>query len=357
MKNLNELRAYVGDLNSILGIKEYVLTDGKANGMRAMDLKNGIGLEMTILKERALDIPYLSYKGINIGFASKTGLIAPWYFTEDGYRGFLKQFNAGFLTSCGITYSGNPSERMDRKYGLHGVLSNIPAQNVTALVKEKEGQVILEVKGRMREACVFAENIELHRTIEVETQENRVHIHDEVINCGYEAQPLMNVYHMNYGYPMLSEHASVYTSADLVEPRDEEAQKGIDCYYQMEKPQIGYQEQCFFHTQATEKAEGFAMIYNKNLELAVVTHYNPKKMPVLCEWKNMQAGDYALGLEPTAAGVMGPDWAKKQGILKFLNPGDTEIYDFCIDFLEEKNIIQSYIEKSIQKNIHFSEER
>ena len=349
MKKLNELRDYIGDLNSILGIKEYKLTDGKANGMRALDLKNGIGIEMTILKERALDIPYLSYKGVNIGFASKTGLIAPWYFTEDAYRGFLKQFNAGFLTSCGITYSGNPSERNGRKYGLHGTLSNIPAQNVATFVREKEGQVILEVTGTMKEACVFAENVELHRTIEVKTEENKIHIHDEVVNCGFEAQPMMSVYHMNYGYPMLSEHASIYTSAEIIEPRDAEAEKGIDSYSQMEPPQIGYHEQCFFHTQSSGKTEGFAMIYNKKLELAVITHYNPKKFPVLCEWKNMQAGDYALGLEPTAAGVMGPDWANERGILRYLAPGDTEIYDLCVEFLEDREKIQSYIDKSIQK--------
>ena len=51
------LRQYVGDLDSIFGIKDYTYNDGPARGMRALDVKNGKGLEMTLAADRGLDIP------------------------------------------------------------------------------------------------------------------------------------------------------------------------------------------------------------------------------------------------------------------------------------------------------------
>lgn len=44
MKNINfnkrEMLRYVGDLNQIFGMKEYILSDEKAKGVRAFDIRN-----------------------------------------------------------------------------------------------------------------------------------------------------------------------------------------------------------------------------------------------------------------------------------------------------------------------------
>ena len=123
---MQTLRQYVGDLDSIFGIKDYTYNDGPARGMRAFDVKNGKGLEMTLAADRGLDIPGLRYKGVNVSFAAKVGLRAPSLYTEDAGRGFLKQFNAGMLTTCGITYAGAACEDGGRKLGLHGNYDNTP---------------------------------------------------------------------------------------------------------------------------------------------------------------------------------------------------------------------------------------
>ena len=90
--DLMTLRQYVGDINTVIGITDYTFNEGMAKGLRAMDIKNGKGLQMTVLPDRAMDIAYLCCNGVNIGFNSKTGLTAPQFFTEDGARGFLKSF-------------------------------------------------------------------------------------------------------------------------------------------------------------------------------------------------------------------------------------------------------------------------
>ncbi len=101
------LRQKVGDLASICGIKDYTFNDGPARGMRAFDLDNGRNVRMTVLADRGLDIPAFQYKGENIAFHSKTGLRSPFLYQEDGgVKGWLRQFNAGLLTTCGLTHAG-----------------------------------------------------------------------------------------------------------------------------------------------------------------------------------------------------------------------------------------------------------
>ena len=129
-----ELRKRCGDLNGLCGIKDYVFNDGPARGVRAFDLKNGRGLELTVLADRGLDIPYLSYKGINIGLLNKVGVRSPHLYREDGASGFLKQFYAGMLTTCGLTYAGAAGEDGGVPLGLHGPFDNLPAAGARGML-------------------------------------------------------------------------------------------------------------------------------------------------------------------------------------------------------------------------------
>ena len=105
---LFEMRKRVGNLNALMGVTDYVLNDGPGKGVRVFHVKNGKGLDLTVAADRGLDIPYLAFKGVPMSFASKTGMRNPAFYREEGVRGFLKQFNAGMLTTCGLSYAGAP---------------------------------------------------------------------------------------------------------------------------------------------------------------------------------------------------------------------------------------------------------
>lgn len=343
-QELLELRKYVGDLDTVLGICDCTYNEGKAKGVRALQIKNGSGLELTVLPDRAMDIPYLSYKGTNIGFNSKTGVTAPQFFTESGGRGFLKSFYAGFLTTCGITYAGAAGEYKGEQRGLHGEISNIPADMVSKQLVEENGELKLRVAGRMKQACIFDEHVVMEREIVVDTAGNSICVNDVITNMGFEPCQTMNLYHVNFGYPMLDEGARTYFSAANMQPRDDIAKAGADAYNVMEKPQEGYQEQCFFFTDDAPQKDSFAMLVHKDGNLAVVVHYDQTQCPLLTEWKCMMAGDYALGLEPTTAGVMGNAAAEKSGMMRFIAPGEEYRYQFKIDILDDTAEIQKYID-------------
>ena len=124
-----ELESYCGDLAQVFGIEECVLEDGKARGTRGYLLDNGCGLEMIVLRDKCFTIPKLKFKGVNIGLITKAGICGPWFYQEDGTRGFLRNFEGGFLTTCGLTYMGTPGEENGNKNGLHGVISNTPMEH------------------------------------------------------------------------------------------------------------------------------------------------------------------------------------------------------------------------------------
>jgi hypothetical protein len=51
---------FVGDFSQVFGTKDYTLNSGIAQGTRANDIKNGSGLEFTVLPDRGMDIAWLS---------------------------------------------------------------------------------------------------------------------------------------------------------------------------------------------------------------------------------------------------------------------------------------------------------
>lgn len=342
------LRMKCGDPAGLCGIKDYVFNDGPARGVRAIDLKNGRGMELTLLADRGLDIPYLSYKGVNIGLLNKVGVRSPYLYREDGAHGFLKQFYAGMLTTCGMTYAGAAGEDDGQQLGLHGPFDNIPAFGVTAWKDYEGDEMVLRVAGQVREAEVFGPNMLMTRRFTLDTERNELHIHDVVENQGFATSPLMLVYHINFGYPMLDEGAVTYYSTQDVAPRTDFAAEGMGNYDVMEAPEIGRDEQCYYHTNHGT-GEAFAMIHNAKLGLAAIVRYDKAVFPLLCEWKCMRAGEYALGLEPTTSGVVCRPEARENGLLTYLDAGASRTFDVTIEITDDPARIDAYKARAHKK--------
>src|SRR5699024_6610558 len=113
----------------------------------------------------------------------------PALYTEDGGRGFLKQFYAGMLTTCGLTYAGATCVDGDRRLGLHGNYSNTPAGKVSCETVYEGDEAVLRLRGEVREACVFEENLLLTREVRIHTEKNAYKVIDRVENQGFEASP------------------------------------------------------------------------------------------------------------------------------------------------------------------------
>lgn len=344
MPSKRELEAYCGDVSQVFGIRECSLQGGKATGTRAYLLNNGRGLELMALTDKCFAIPQLRFKGVNIGFLTKTGICGPQFFQEEGTRGFLRNFEAGFLTTCGLSYVGTPGEENDQKNGLHGVISNTPIENASSGVTWEGDTATLTLSGTAREGYLFGPNLVIHKQLSMSTAENKLVLHDTVENKGFEASPLMLLYHFNYGYPMLDENVHIYTNYDHVVPRDERSAPFADAICQYGKPRTDTEEVVVFRTMSDKsRTDGRTLVYNPKLGIAVQMHLNAHQLPILNQWKSECAGDYALGLEPGTGHVGGRINTRRDGLLMTIAPGEEKHFDVTVDFLDDRAEIEARI--------------
>ena len=329
MVNKRQLLRYIGDYSQIFGIKEYMLTGGKAKGVKAFDIHNGAGLEFSVVADRCLDIGRLTFKGVNCSYMGKTEIVSPVYYDESEHA-FFRNFYAGFLTTCGLRNVGEPSADNGESFGLHGRISNTPGEEVCASIVWEDDVPVMTVSGQMREARFFGENMLLKRKISCSYGENKIWIHDCVENRGFKCEPLMLLYHFNMGYPLLDENAMLLSPSRTVVPYDSEASKGCHLRNQMQPPTPDYVEQVFYHDLQTD-ADGntcVAMV-NHRRELGIALHLNKKQLFNLTQWKQMGESEYALGLEPCNCYVGGRLDPLNKDILQYLKPGESK--DFHIE--------------------------
>ena len=229
-----------------------------------------------------MDIAWADYKGIALSFISKTGIVSPAY-CEPAGNGFLRSFHAGLLTTCGLTSMGAACEDEGKALGLHGRASNIPAEDVCVSNEWDADDFIMKIRGRVRESVVFGENITLTREIKANLGENKLTISDIVENCGFERQPLMLLYHFNFGYPLLDSRTKLILPEGTVKARDEAAEKGIGSFDEFSEPIHGYAEQVFYHDLITkDDGKVTTILFNEDLcisGLGAYIKYNKKQLP------------------------------------------------------------------------------
>jgi hypothetical protein len=319
-----ELLARIGDPQQLAGARGCILTDGKADGVRAIEVSTGSGLSFTVLPGRGMDIPFTSYKGKSIGFFSGTGVTSPAYYDASGLE-WRRTFYAGLLTTCGIANSGAPSVDQGKEFGLHGRLANAAAENLSVDQDWEGDEFVIRLKGTMREAESMVENLTLTRRFETSLGSKTIRIHDTVQNRGFSPEPLMLLYHFNFGVPLLAPGARIVGPIRETVARDDEAKKdrGIEECLSYPEPVAGYQEKVFFHTLGVD-AEGktFIALLNRDTgggePLGFVMRWDPRQLPHLVQWKMPCKGFYVLGLEPGTAVPMGRGVLRQQGKLAMI---------------------------------------
>lgn len=326
-----QLLKYLGSIQQLAGIKSYTYNSGKENGIKAFMVNNGSGMEFEVLADRGMDIGLTRFKGMPISFFSKNGMVSP-YLHEDTEQGFFRSFIPGMLTTCGITSMGTACIDEGIPLGVHGRQSNTPAEDVSIYQEWENNCFVMKLRGKIAETQFFGAHMVLTREITCHMGENLIRIHDIVENKGYEDTPIMMLYHINFGFPLLSESAVLYTSENtIITPRTERAAKGIDKCYVFEAPKHRYKEQVFYHTYPESSSRNaVAGIYNQDLSIGGFVRFKKDTLPYLVEWKQMGEGDYALGLEPGTWCCEGRAEARKRKELKLLAPSECMEFDIEI---------------------------
>ena len=337
-----ELKQRIGDISQIAGIKSYTLNEGRAKGVDAMDVRTGSGFSFTVLPGRAMDIAWMDYKGMPVSYITKAGITNSQYYQPYGYE-WLRSFYGGMLTTCGLTHVGPPGKDGIWDLGIHGRISNTPAEEVSCNIEWEGNELVLTVQGKMREAVLYEENMVLSRKIVARGGENKVFVYDEIKNDSYQDTPFMLLYHINIGFPLLSEQSCLIVPVIETKAHDEDAIKNIKQFDRFEVPVQGYAAQVFSHKLAADNnANTCAGIINESMGFGFYIKYNKKELPFFTEWKMMGQQDYVVGLEPGSCLPIGRSAAREKGGLEMLKPGERRTVKLELGILTSEGEIQDF---------------
>jgi len=330
----SETVKYIGNLSQLGHCRHYSFTEGWARGMRAVDISTGSGLQFTVLPDRGMDISMASYKGKNLVYLTCNGETHPSYFEPEGI-GWLRTFAAGLLTTCGLTYLGSPCKDEGEHLGLHGRFSTIPACRFSDLSGWEDDNYHYRLKGTIEEGYIFGNKLRMEREISSICGQNVIHIQDSVTNFGSMPSPYTILYHINFGYPLLTEDTELLIDPSDTQPRDADALPGINEFRKFIKPQPQYREQVFFHTMKGDKNGNTSVtVINRKERISVKITFNTHQLPYVNQWKMMGYGEYVLGIEPSNVLCKSRNVLREENSLPMLQPGETTINNFEIEIDE-----------------------
>lgn len=327
----DEVMKKAGNMERIAGARSFTFNDGRAKGVRAFDVRNGSGLRFTVLADRGMDIAFAEYGAVPFGWMSDAGIAAPEYH-ERGGRNFNRTFSGGLLTTCGLTQAGEPGIDEGEELGLHGRISHTPAEGAHAESGWENGDYVTRVTGIMRERNHGQYCLTMKRCIETAMSKPEIRVTDLVTNTGFTKAPLMLIYHVNFGFPLVDEHTRLFSDALSVVPVH-----GADRAYG-DMRLLGPDEDKRMHLLHMERGSAVeAGLFNPEINMGACVRFSTGQLPFCMEWRLLRYGYNVLAIEPANCYAWkGRAQARKDGDLPFILPGESKTFAFTIALITEK---------------------
>jgi len=338
-----ELLRHVGNPDQLGGVRRVVLDDGNSKGVTALEFSTGTGFEFTVLADRGMDISAASYCGRSLCWRSPSGDVAPAFHDPEGLE-WLRVFFGGLVATCGLTYAGAPTTDQGEALGLHGRYTSLPARELSFGSFWDGNQYILRAQGTMREGHLFGPNIVLRRTIVAVLGESRLIIEDEIANEGWTRQPLMLLYHCNFGFPLIDAKTRIYAPSRKALARFtlEPVEENVWSRFDRPTPRIG--ERVFYHDMKTDRQSNVMVVlaneaFGGGRGFGAYLRYSQRTLPRFAQWKLPGESSYVLGLEPATCWVDGRDAERKKRTLQYLRPGEQRTTHLEIGVLNSRAAI------------------
>ena len=332
------------------GIETSVLDNGAGRGTRIAWINTGTGLRFKVVIDRAMDIADAFFNQHSLAWISHGGITNPQPFSDKGID-WLRTFGGGLVTTCGLTHVGGPESDEFGDRGLHGQISNLPAEIVSIVQPDpRRGNLEMSITGIIRETKPFGPSLELRRTISATLGQATIRIHDEVVNRGNTPAPHLLLYHFNFGWPLADEGADILWKG-IWSPRNgaENAKifkEGNDfkkCQAPLNDHLGGGEEVVLVDIEADIFGQSVCGISNPKIGLAVALKFKKEQLPWFANWQHWGKGEYVTGLEPSTHPLTGQSKAREDGSLIFIEPGESRVYELELDVLHDEETIKEFL--------------
>ena len=316
------------------GIETSVLDNGAGRGVRVAWINTGTGLRYKVVLDRGMDIADAFFNQHSLTWLSHGGITAPQPLSNQKLE-WLRTFGGGLLTTCGLSHVGGPEQDEYGERGIHGYISNQPAQLESMVQPDPElGKLDFSITGLMRETTVFGPSLELRRTISGTLGHPMLRIRDEITNRANTPAPLMLLYHLNFGWPLVDEGTKLIWQGDTqAKPGGINADTFNEnndfktCPEPLDTHSGTGEAVAFIDPPASETGWCEAGLLNEKLGLGVTMRWRKEQLPWLINWQHWGRGEYVTGIEPATHPPIGQAAARANNTLLFLAPREQRTFD------------------------------
>ena len=336
----------IGHPSQLGGIETSVLDNGAGRGVRIAWINTGSGLRYKVVIDRAMDIAEAFYNQHGLAWISQAGIRPPETAAFVGLE-WLRNWGGGLVTTCGISYMGSPETDENGVRGLHGRISNLPAEIVSIIQPDPEnGKMDFSITGIMRESGVFGPHLELERTISGTLGVPEICISDRVTNRGNSPAPHMLLYHLNMGWPLIDKGTQLNWKGkwqsrgnDLDNEIFHEGGSFHECQEPMDSHHDGGEACAFIDIEPDAAGNCICSAVNPTLGIGLEISFKKEQLPWLINWQHWGKGEYVTALEPATNLTVGQSHARTQGTLIELNPNEIRQYDLKLSMCQCANVL------------------
>ena len=337
-----ELLEHVGDISQICRAKRVTLAGGKMQGVNAIEVSTGSGLVFWVIADRGMGIGDCFFNGASLSWRSSTGEAAPAYYDARG-NNMDRGYYGGLVHLSGLRNVGGACEDCE-ELGLHGRISNLPAENVSLGEWWEEDDYYIEIRGEVKETSALAECVVLNRKITAMLGANWIEIEDAVENRSFKPTEHTILYHTNYGFPLLERGTEIILNA---KSKVDSAGQAVENISPVAGPGEATRSFIYYHDLAADCSgkSGYVVCNRKvNGGLGIKLSFDKTALPNLVHWQNFEAGHYVLELGPSNCMQVGGRKAERErGTLCFLEPWETKHYKLRFEILANNKEIDEAI--------------
>ena len=321
------LRARVGHESQVGGVQRLVLNEGNTRGTEVVEFTTGTGLVFQVLPTRGMDIGLARFGEKAIAWRSRTGEVEPGYLGDVGFEARRGSYG-GLVCTCGYCNVGVPNDDAGTPYGLHGRAQLCPANAVHADAEWDGDEYRMWCKGKVVELDKFQEYFENSRTVGTKLGSNTIRIEDSIRNLAFTAQPHMILYHINFGWPLVSGHTRVYAPSVSRRHRDKDSYD-FDWTRYAAVPKAQFEDVLYHEMEAGSDGMVRLALINETPgreRWGVSLTYTKATLPRFVHWIQPSPGAYVMGLEPGNCWADGRAAHRERNDLVIMEPGETRKY-------------------------------